>query len=442
MTLDEMNKSKDWRPRFFTLWGGQAVSLLGSMLVQFALIWYLTRTTGSAMALALATLISMLPQILLGPLVGTLVDRWNRRLTMLIADTIIALATLALAGLFWLGVAQLWHIYALLLVRATAGIFHWTAMSTSTSLLVPKEHLSRIQGVNSMLNGGMNIASAPLGALLMDILPLQGILAIDVVTALFAIVPLFFIVIPHPPRLTNAGQSTTSAQVADRPTSIWEEMLAGFRYVRSWPGLLIVLGMALLINFLLTPAISLMPLLIRSHFLGQAIQYATIESLWGIGVVLGGLLLGVWGGFKRRVYTSMVGLLVMGLGCLMIGVAPATAFPLAVAGMFILGFSNPVVNGPLIASLQSAVAPDMQGRVFSLINSASAAMAPIGLLLSAPVADYLGIQVWYIVGGIVTMVMAVLGFLIPAVVHFEEGQPDRPISPETSLALDAQSASD
>ena len=442
MTLDEINTSKDWRPRFFTIWGGQAISLLGSMLVQFALVWYLTSETGSAMALAVATLISMLPQVLIGPLIGALVDRWNRRYTMLIADSVIAVATLTLAGLFLFDVVQLWHIYTMLFIRSVGGLFHWTAMSTSTTLMVPKEHLSRIQGINSMLNGGMNIAAAPLGALLIELLPMQSVLSIDVFTALFAIAPLFFIDVPQPPRRTLTQQAGQAAQTPAPQASIWEDMKAGFQYVLAWPGLMMILGMALLINFLLTPAGTLMPLLVSKHFQGTAIQFATAESLWGIGVILGGLLLGVWGGFKKRVYTSMMGLMVLGSGSLLIGFAPATVFPMAIVGMFILGFSNPVVNGPLMASFQSAIEPEMQGRVFSLISSGAAAMAPIGLLLSAPVVDNLGIQFWYVAGGFVTIAMGIIGCLLPAVIHFENGKPGQQPVLDSALVLEVHPASD
>ncbi len=203
---------------FFILWSGQAISLLGSQLVQFALIWWLTQETGSATVLALATLVGLLPQIVLGPFVGVLVDRWNRRLTMFFADVLVAAATLLLAYLFATGAVQIWHVYVLLFVRALGRAFHWPAMMASTSLMVPEEKLTRIQGLNQTLNGAMNIAAAPLGALLLAILPLQGVLAIDVVTAAFAVVPLLFIHVPQPERNTaEGGSADNSAHHPSRP---------------------------------------------------------------------------------------------------------------------------------------------------------------------------------------------------------------------------------
>lgn len=404
-----------WAPRFFTIWGGQAFSLFGSQLVSFALIWWLTKTTGSATVLATATLVGLIPQVILGPLAGALVDRWNRRLVMIVADSLIALVTLVLAAFFAFGIAEIWHIYLLMFLRSVAGGFHWPAMTASTSLMVPREQLSRIQGLNQMLQGGMSIASAPLGALLLEWLPLQGILAIDVTTAVIAVLPLLFFTIPQPER---NGQ----AEALSGGSSVWQDFRAGLRYVAGWPGLLIIGIMATVINFLLTPAFSLLPILVTKHFNGQAIQLATLESFSGIGFIVGGLLLSAWGGFKRQIITSMAGILGMGIGCLVIGFIPSSAFSLAVITMFFLGVINPLVNGPLLAAVQAVVAPEMQGRVFSLIGSVSAAMSPLGLIIAGPVADILGVQSWFIIGGVVCIVMGLIAFFIPAVMSFEDGR--------------------
>jgi DHA3 family macrolide efflux protein-like MFS transporter len=407
---------KNWKLPFFIIWTGQAASLLGSQLVGFALIWWLTKATGSATVLATASLVGLLPSVILGPLVGTLVDRWNRRRVMIVADSIIAGATLILALLFWLVDVQFWFVYVLMFVRSVAGGFHWSAMQASTSLMVPKEHLSRIQGLNQMLNGGMNIISAPLGALLLELLPMQGILGIDVFTALIAIMPLFFFAIPQPQR------SVVEDGVPGK-ASVWAEMRLGLKYAFSWPGLVIIGLMAAMINFLLTPAFSLMPILVTKHFNGQAIHLAWMESAYGVGVLLGGFLLGVWGGFKRRMYTSFVGVLGIGIASLVIGFLPASAFPLAVFAMLFSGFTNPIANGPLFAALQATVDPEMQGRIFNLLGSLASAMSPLGLIAAGPVADHLGVQTWFWIGGIVTLIMALTMFSIPAVVHFEDGHP-------------------
>ena len=419
--------SKPWAPRFFTIWTGQAFSLLGSQLVSFAVIWWLTQTTGSATVLATASLVGLLPQVILGPISGTLVDRWSRRLTMIVADGLIALATVVLAILFALGHVQIWQVYALLFVRSVCGGFHWPAMQASTSLMVPKEHLSRIQGLNQMLQGGMSIASAPLGALLLAWLPMEGILAIDVFTAMLAIIPLFFFQVPQPERRDLQPE-------AQGKSSVWQDFRAGLRYVWGWPGLMLIGIMATVINFLLTPAFSLLPILVTRHFNGQALQLATLESFSGIGFIVGGLILSAWGGFKRRILTSLLGLIATGLGCLVMGLLPTSAFVYAVATILYLGIVNPIVNGPLMAAVQAAVAPEMQGRVFTLIGTMAAGMSPIGLIIAGPIADKLGVQTWFLIGGIVTVLMGIISPFIPAIMHFEDGRS------ATSPALSDQSA--
>jgi DHA3 family macrolide efflux protein-like MFS transporter len=405
-------QAKSMKP-FWIVWTGQAVSLLGSQLVQFALIWWLTKSTGSATVLATASLVGLLPQVVFGPLVGALVDRWNRRNVMLVADSVIALATVGLAFLFWAGVVQVWHVYLLMFVRATAGGFHWPAMQASTTLMVPPGQLTRVQGLNQTLGGALNIASAPLGALLLEVLPMQGILGIDVVTALFAIVPLFFIAIPQ-----LQGHEPGAATPAK--ASVWQDFRAGLRYVWAWPGLVMIMLMATVINLVLNPAFSLLPILVTKHFEGGALQLGWLESAFGIGVLCGGLTLSAWGGFKRRIVTSLFGLIGLGLSTLLVGLTPASSFLLAVVGALFIGIMMPITNGPIMAVMQVSVSPEMQGRVFTLVSSVAAAMSPLGLIVAGPVADTFGVRVWFIAGGIVTLSMGLCSLFIPAVLNMED----------------------
>ncbi len=414
--MTQIEKSQSLKP-FFVLWTGQAVSLLGSQLVQFALIWWLTQETGSATMLAMASLAGMLPQVVLGPFVGVLVDRWNRRLTMMVADSVVALATLVLAYLFWADLIQIWHLFVILFVRSLGGGFHRPAMQASTSLMVPEKQLTRVQGLNQALNGGLNIASAPLGALLLAVLPMQGILAIDVVTAVFAILPLFFIFVPQPVR---------KAEEPGAPrTSFWADMEAGLRYVKGWPAILLLMAMSMMINLVLTPTFSLIPLLVTDHFGGDALQLGFLDAAAGAGIVAGGLILGAWGGFKRRIITSLAGLVGLGLGVLLIGLAPANAFFLAVIGAALVGSMLSLANGPIMAIFQACIEPEMQGRVFTLLTSLASGMAPLGLIIAGPAADALGIRAWFIVGGFVTLLMGLFGFVTPLLLKVEEGRGQR-----------------
>lgn len=404
---------ENWKPRFFTLWTGQAFSLFGSSLVQFALVWWLTVTTGSATVLATATLAGMLPQIVLSPFAGVVVDRTSRRLVMIVADGMTALFTLVLVWLFAIGQAQVWHVYIIMFVRSAAGAFHFPAMQASTSLMVPEKQLSRVAGINSTLQGLMSIAAPALGALLVSVLPMYQVMLVDIVTALLAIVPLLFIAIPQPKReVDHRGEEMA------RP-SFMADMREGVRYVLSWRGLTIILGMAMVINFLFNPAAALIPILVTKHFGGGAPQLALMDAMFGVGMIAGGLLLSVWGGFKRRVYTSMLGLLMLGASFGVLGVLPPSLFVAALVCTALTGLANPITNGPLFAVLQATVAPDKQGRVMALIGALSAATSPLSLLVAGPVADAFGVQVWYVVGGVVCFALGVAGFFIPALANIE-----------------------
>jgi DHA3 family macrolide efflux protein-like MFS transporter len=408
MTTTPPPANENWAPRFFTLWTGQALSLLGSQLVQFAIIWYLTQATGSATALAIASLMGLLPQVILSPFIGTWVDRGNRRLILIGADATIAFATLVLAALFALGGAEIWHIYGVLFVRAVAGGFHQSAFGASVVLLVPKEHLARVQGFNQALYGGLSIISAPLGAFLLAVLPMQGILSIDVGTAVLAIIILLFFRIPQPER-SAAAEAT-----------FWQDFAAGFRYIIAWRGLLIVLAMVMVINFFYSAAESLTPLLILKHFNGGAEQLGWWQAMFAAGTILGGILLGAWGGFKKRVITAQLGLIVLGIGTTIIGFAPAGLLWLALAANTLTGLVLPITNGSYGAILQSVIAPEMQGRVFAFIMSAAMLVSPLGLVIAGPISDALGIQLWFWVAGIVCAAMGVAGFFIPTVMKMEE----------------------
>jgi len=400
---------------FFTIWTGQQFSLLGSNLVQFALVWWLTQTTGSATVLATATMTAILPQIVLSPFAGALVDRWKRRMVMMTADSLIALATLVLAVLFVLDAVQVWHIYVIMFFRAAMGAFHWPAMQASTTLMVPEQHLSRVAGLNQTMQGAVGIISPPLGALLLSWLPMQGILSIDVVTALMAVVPLIFISVPQPTRQTPPEGAGT-----DMRPSLLNDLQDGLRYVWSWPGLMLIALLAALINLLVSPGFSLMPILVIRHFGGGAMELGWLESAFGVGMVSGGLTLSVWGGFRRRIVTGMGALIGMGAGVLLLGLTPPTLFGMGAAAMFIAGFMNPIANGALFSSLQATVAPDMQGRVFTLTMSLSGAMMPLGLAIAGPVADTFGVQAWFVVGGTATLLAGLGAFFVPAIMTVEE----------------------
>jgi DHA3 family macrolide efflux protein-like MFS transporter len=420
---------KNWGGRFFAIWSGQALSLFGSSLVHFALIWWLTQKTGSATVLAFASLAGLLPQVLFGPFAGALVDRWDRRRVMIFADGGIALATLILVYLFATDQAQPWHVYAILAVRSLGASFHYPAMAASTPLMVPEDQLTRVNGLNQTLQGMNAMVAPPVGALLLSIMPTQNILMIDLATAMIAIGPLFFFSIPQPVR-------TELSNAAHKPTLL-QDVRDGLLYLRSWPGLVAILAMAIMINGLLTPASSLMPLLVTKHFGQGPLQLGFMDTAWGVGMIAGGLLLSVWGGFKRKIVTTMIGIVGIGAGVVFVGLAPAGWFSLALAGMFIVGVTNPIANGPLMAIVQSVVKPEMQGRVMALITTFATGITPISLLIAGPVSDAIGIRTWFWISGIITLLMGFGGFFSRAVMSVEDNHAQVEAPEAASLVVPA-----
>jgi DHA3 family macrolide efflux protein-like MFS transporter len=173
------------------------------------------------------------------------------------------------------------------------------------------------------------------------------------------------------------------------------------------------------INFTIIPAFSLLPLMVKDFFGGNAIQLGWVESAMGIGVFMGGALLGMWGGFQRKILTSMLGLMGMGAGTLILALAPASVISLAIGGAFLVGLATPLTMGPFMAVIQSTVEPEMQARILSLLWSIGGGMAPMGLMVAGPVADRVGIQAWFYLGGALCIFMGLVGLCIPAVMNIE-----------------------
>lgn len=405
-----------WATLFFTIWTGQTLSWIGSAVAQFALVWWITEKTGSATILAVATLLSMLPGVVLGPLVGALIDRWNRRIVMLVADGMIALVSLWLAYLFWSNSLEIWHVYVIMVIRAIGGTFHWPANQASISLMVPQKHLSRIAGLNQSIGGAVNIISPPLGALLLQVMPLHWIMMIDVITAIFSIAPLLIIIIPQPQSRPKEEALGTAF------STIWIDIKAGFGYIWNWKGVFWLLVVAMLVNFFVNPAMSLVPILVTRHFQGEALELGWLNASWGIGMLVGGLVLGAWGGFRKRTHTMLMGILGLGMGILIVGLAPSNRLVFAIVGFFLGSAMNAITNGAAFALLQTVVAPELQGRVFTVIMSMSGAISPLSLAIGGPIADWLGVRTLYFIAGIALVLLSIFSAFSPVIINLEEEQ--------------------
>ncbi|MBL7201346.1 MAG: MFS transporter [Anaerolineae bacterium] len=410
--------ARGWKLRFSTIWTGQAFSLLGSALVRFALIWWLTEQTGSAAVLATASLMASLPPILLGPVVGTLVDRWPRRWIMVVADGAIALLTAVLSYLYWRGVVETWHIYAILFARAIGTAFHDPAMTASTSLMVPRKHLARVAGIDQTRQAVTEMGGPVLGALLVALFPIQGVLAIDIVTAVLAIVPLLVTDIPQPVRVDGHDATRSGGWQA-----VLRETGDGFGYLWNWRGLFIMLVTIALVPFVNSPAWALIPLLVRDYFGGGPAEWSWFSVARQAGILVGGVLMTTWGGFRRKMVTMVGGLAILGVVNLVRGVVPANAYWLFLVAAFVSGTPAAMFFATLKALLQSTVPPEMQGRVFATQNSLFWAMRPLGMAILGPLADVIGIRTLFFLSGIVFLLVALTWSLTPSVRNIERLPP-------------------
>jgi DHA3 family macrolide efflux protein-like MFS transporter len=434
MSVQRVTKSavRYWPGSFFVLWGSQALAALTSEVLQVALIWWLTAAFDSATVVGIATMTALLPRALLGTFMGALVDRWSRRVVLLASHGVIVVSLLCLGYLFWAEATSLGIVYLIILVRACGKSFQMPAMLASTALMVPEKHLPRIAGLNQMLQGLILVVSPALGAVLVHALALPAIVAVDVSGALLAVTVLLFVTLPNPRRDTRTSMSRAGWR------SLWEDVRAGLRYVRDWSGAPEMLGISTAMNFLSTPAFMLTSMLVIRRFGGAEREFGLIGAATGIGMVCGGMVLSVWGGFRRPMQTSLVGIVGMASAILVAGLAPTSAFWLAVGSMAIGGFMTPVCMAPIQALVQKSVAPAIQGRVLSLFDSISTAVAPLSVAIAGPVFDSLGPQVWYIGAGVLALFIGLRGFTSPRVLNLGAPQSSSKDDPAAMSTDDRQ----
>jgi Arabinose efflux permease len=401
-------ETSNWQTRFFSIWLGQAISLIGSSLTQFVLVWWITQTTSSASALATASIMAMLPQALFGPLGGIVADRYSRRLIMIVSDLITALCMVVIIVLFSLEIVQLWHIFALMFIRSTMQAFQSPAASASTPMLVPSSWLTRVAGMNQTIQGLMFVAAAPLGALALGFLPLQGALMIDVVTAILGISPLLFYAVPQIKRRDTAH------------VGMWKDFRAGLKLVLSNRGLIWLYSMTIVMVMVLMPAFSLMPLFVKDEFGGGVNEVAMIDGLGGLGMLLGGLLISVFTLPWRRITIVLVGFGLSNVFIALTGVAPSSMFWLAVLFWFLSGIPYTMGNGPIMAILQHIIPNQLQGRALALFSTCMGIAGPLGLLFAAPLAELIGVRGLLIGGGTLATLLCVIGFFVPSLMQIEE----------------------
>jgi DHA3 family macrolide efflux protein-like MFS transporter len=387
-----------WQPRYWAIFVGQALSLLGSALTQFVLLWWIADTTGSVAALATAGLAALLPQALLGPLGGTLADRYSRRLLMIGADAVSALCMSVLIALFLTGRIELWHVYAMMFVRSAMQAFQTPAAGASTAMLVPAGFLPRAAGLNQTLLALMTVAAAPLGAIAISVMPLGWALGLDVATAVFGIVPLLVYRIPQPVT-PLAGK-----------TSLWGEFSEGVQLVWRDPGLRRLYGLLGGVVLVIMPSATLVPLLVKQHFGGGVADVALMESVGGVGMLAGGIAMAA---FAPRPQMRLIlwGFAVSCFSLAFAGLMPGHLFWLALIWWAVSGITFVMADAPLTALLQTTVPHHLQGRVLSLLGTVMGLAAPVGLAIATPLGELIGVRWLFVVMGLAGGCVSIVGFL-------------------------------
>lgn len=395
-----------WRVRFWAIFGGQASSLIGSAMTQFVLLWWITDTTGSVSALATAGLAALLPQALLGPLGGIWADRYSRRFIMITADMINALCMLVLIALFASDRVELWHIYTMMFVRSAMQAFQQPAAAASTAMLVPQSFLPRAAGLNQTLYGIMTVAAAPLGALAISIMPTGTALSIDVVTAVIGVLPL--IVYPIPQRRLLPHQRR----------GLWQEFTEGVLTVWRNPALRRLYALMGAVILVIMPSFTLMPLLVKEHFGGGPQHVAIIESLGGVGMIVGGVAVAAIAP-KRRIVWVLAGFALSCFTLAFAALAPGDMFWLAVFWWTVSSIVFIMGQAPFTTILQTTVPNELQGRVLSLLGTIMGLAAPVGLAIATPLGDAIGVRWLFVSVGIAGGLVSLLGFLSPVVLSID-----------------------
>ncbi len=437
---------------FSIVWFGQLVSMMGSGMTRFALTIWIWQETGEATALAIVGVFSFAPSIFLSPIAGAIVDRVSRKRVMIASDLAAGLSTVALLILYSGGHLEIWHLCAAGFFASAFESFQFPAYSAAITTMVDKKHYTRANAMLGMVGSASTIIAPVLAGVLLSLLGISGIMGIDIVTFVFAIGTLLFVFIPNPTE-TAAGRASRG--------NLLQESVFGFRYIFSRPSLLglqlIFFGINLTVMFamiLFAPMIlaqtadPMIPALIA----GNTVILGTTLMMFGIGGVVGGLVIAAWGGFKRRVHGVLLGMILASLlGQVVIGVGQgAWMWGL---GAFLMMFFLPLVNGSNQAIWQAKVPPDIQGKVFATRRLIAQISAPVAMILGGRLADVVfepamtsggtfarlfkplvgsgpgsGMALMFVFAGILGAAVGLTGYLFPAIRRVEDLIPDHDAS--------------
>lgn len=422
---------------------GQVVSLLGTGMTNFAIGVWIYQETGEASAFTWAMVAFFAPSVLFSPIAGVIVDRANRRLVMIVSDLIAGFVTIAWVGLLVFADLQLWQIYIGNFIAGAANAFQFPAYSAAISVMLPKEQYGRAAGMQSLAQAASGILAPVFGGALLGVIGLSGIMAIDVVTFVFAVGALLIVFIPQPEAITKRG-------------NFWQDLVYGFEYIFKRPSLLGLQLVFFSINFLAMFGIAVMVPMILARTNNNELLLGSVQSIGAFGGVAGGLLLSIWGGPKRKVHGVLLGMFAISVfGQMLMGVAQGLL--IWAAASFFSQFILPILNGSNQAIWQAKVTPDVQGRVFSVRRLIAQITAPVAVAIAGPLADNFfepamnggvlepmfsrlvgtgpgsGMALMFILFGSIGAAVGLGGYLFPAVRNAEDILPDHEVVTKTAV---------
>lgn len=400
----------NWKKTFAIIWSGQFVSILTSTIVGYAVILWLSLKTGSAEVLAFASIAAFLPQALIGPFAGVYIDRWNRKKTMIMADSFIALCTLILALVFFGGKADVWHIYLLLALRSVGSAFHSPAMQASVPLLAPESQLGRIAGINQMIQSVGVIAGPAIAAMLISFIDIAYILLLDIIGAVVACTALLFVTIPSPEKKAKSEQH------------VFKEMGEGLYTIISHKGISFLFLFSILSMVCILPIGALFPLMTLKQFNGTPLQIGFVETAWGLGMLIGGGLMGIYKKPFNKVIIINLMYLFSGLTIALSGLLNNNGYNIFVVLTGLGGMAATIFYACFTALIQEKINPEKLGRVFSLYGSVSILPSIIGLLGTGFIAENIGISTSFVLLGSIIGFLGIISFTIPSLMSLQRAK--------------------
>jgi DHA3 family macrolide efflux protein-like MFS transporter len=390
-----------WKRRVTVFLVGQTITTFGSFLVQYAIMWHLTLTTKSGLVLALAAVFGFLPQAIVSIFAGVWADRVNRKMMIIISDSVIALATLILAVFMLSGVEDLWLIFLIMAVRSIGAGVQMPAISALVPQIVPTDKLLTVNGINSSISSSLQLLAPVAAAAVYSTMSLSAILFIDVVTAVIGLSLLATVAVP------------TLARVAseDKP-SYFADLKEGMAYIFSNQLVRWVMAIFAIIFLLIVAPSNLSPLMIARTFGGEVWMLTVLELSFGVGMLIGGALIAV---FAKKI--DRIGMIIGSsilFGILATAMGFTTNLIVFFALFFVVGIAVPAFSTSAMTLLQETVEPERQGRVFGFLGIVMAVAMPLGMSILGPLADVVSVEILLIVTGIATVVIAVVAVLLPA----------------------------